>query len=368
MGKRILYFIQLPPPNHGVSLINTQVFESKHINRGIEKSLLEIKFSNSIHELRKFSFYKLYRFGSLLKRLISRLNSFEPDYVYFSVMPIGPGFIRDIFFIIIMKIFKVKIIYHIHNQGIINSIKKPCVKYLYQFVFSNAYIIHLSEGLIIRDFLLLNLKNTFHYIVPNGIPLIYYSGSKHNVDSGKLNLLFISQINLNKGIKDLLNAFQKIDQTKYPCTLTIAGAFFSKGFEREIRNFIKIEQLQEYIKIVGEVDQDGKYKLFSSTDIYIFPSLNDTFGIIVLEAMQAHLPVIISDSGALSEYLENYQDGIIYERSNVSALYDKIVLLLENEELRNRISINGNKRASEFSLGQFEKEMSFVFDDICSKK
>jgi len=58
----ILYFIQLPPPVHGVSLVNNFVYQNALINENIEKHLLEIKFSDEISELRRTTLRKIIYF------------------------------------------------------------------------------------------------------------------------------------------------------------------------------------------------------------------------------------------------------------------------------------------------------------------
>ena len=96
---KILYLIQLPPPVHGVSSINEFVYQNARINENMEKHLLEIKFSNDISELRKTTLSKIMHFFKLLLHLRNTLKQINPDYVYFSIMPVGKGFWRDLLFV-----------------------------------------------------------------------------------------------------------------------------------------------------------------------------------------------------------------------------------------------------------------------------
>ena len=121
---RILYFIQLPPPVHGVSVINHQIFSSDIINKDIDKLLLEIKFSDRFDQLRRLSMNKILKFFRLCLQLITIIIKKKPDWIYFSFMPVGSGFFRDALFVLIMRIFQKKIIFHIHNRGIAVNAKK----------------------------------------------------------------------------------------------------------------------------------------------------------------------------------------------------------------------------------------------------
>ena len=95
---KILYFIQTPPPVHGVSTINESIWTSPTINQNFDKYLLDHRYSNSMDSLRKFTFRKVLSFFRYRRALKDMLKSVNPDLVYFSIMPVGKGFWRDYFF------------------------------------------------------------------------------------------------------------------------------------------------------------------------------------------------------------------------------------------------------------------------------
>ena len=51
--KKIIYFIQLPPPIYGVTLVNNQVFKSEIINKSVKKELIKVNFSKTLTDLKK---------------------------------------------------------------------------------------------------------------------------------------------------------------------------------------------------------------------------------------------------------------------------------------------------------------------------
>ena len=207
--RRILYFIQLPPPVHGVSVINSKVYNSSTINRFYDKQLLEIRFSDRISELRRITISKIIRFVVLVIKLCASLIISPPDGVYFSIMPVGKGFYRDAVFVFIMKLFRRKIVFHLHNQGIHNRLKSRMNRFLYHKVFNNSTIIHLSQKLVEKEFGKLDLKNANFFVIPNGIS---YEGTTQVKDNGRrgnhLRLVFVSNLFPEKGIFELLRAFQ----------------------------------------------------------------------------------------------------------------------------------------------------------------
>ncbi len=77
--QRILYFIQLPPPVHGVSVINKIIFNSNKINDGFEKKLIQICFSKDIRNIRRYTPEKLFSLIKLSFKLIQAIIIFKPS-------------------------------------------------------------------------------------------------------------------------------------------------------------------------------------------------------------------------------------------------------------------------------------------------
>jgi hypothetical protein len=142
MRKRIkiLYFIQLPPPVHGVSTINDFIYHNALINENIDKHLVEIKFSNELTELRKTTFRKIIHFFRIQRQLKQAIKQTGPDFIYFSIMPVGKGFWRDIGFVRLIRKQGVKIIYHLHNRGMEKHAGNLIFRKLYQYIYQDSII------------------------------------------------------------------------------------------------------------------------------------------------------------------------------------------------------------------------------------
>ena len=96
--KKILYFVQLPPPRHGVSVLNEIICESTVINDGLCQNILPIRFTSNHQDLNKVNIKKLFSLFLLTIQLFWRLLSFRPNIVYFTITPSGIGFLRDLLF------------------------------------------------------------------------------------------------------------------------------------------------------------------------------------------------------------------------------------------------------------------------------
>jgi len=347
--------------------MNKQVFESEAINDEFDEKLIELKFSSSIKELRKFTIIKIFRIIVIVFKLNLALLTFKPHIVYFSLMPVGWGFIRDLIFILIIKISgRRRIIYHIHNQGISGKSSNRLLVCLYRFAFNNTSIIHLSQSLIENELRPLRLKNTCFFAVSNGIPVKNYG--IHKKQSSELQLLFLSHINPDKGLHILIDALNEINMMGISFHLQISGSFYKKRYKKFIESKIEQYKLENQITFHNEVDETGKKELYEQADVFLFPSLNDTFGLVVLEAMQAGLPVIVTDSGILPEIIDNMKDGIIVKRNDVKDLMDSILLLNNNIHLQTEIGKNAMGKSMSFSLDKFEHMMLQVFNKVLSSR
>ena len=84
---------------------------------------------------------------------------------------------------------------------------------------------------------------------------------------------------------------------------------------------------------------------YAASDVFVLPSFNDNFGLVVAEAMACGKPVIVSNRGAPQEVIEDA--GIIFEYGSPQDLADKIIMLLENEELSRKLGKKAYQRIVE---------------------
>ena len=362
--KKILYFIQLPPPVHGVSKINEVVYNSKIINQNINKSLLEIKFSSEVNELNKLTIKKIFVFIKLGIQLGSRIKKFVPDFVYFTIKPAGKGFYRDIFFVLLIKALGAKPIYAIHSQGIETKIENRTLKKIYRFIFSDSIIIHLSKGLLEKEIAPLGHINSKLFFVESGVEDVNVSNFIKKEDSF-VRLLFLSNIFTSKGIFILLEAFKLLSEKINHIKLDIVGDSGSKENNEKIGNFIANNFLADKIKYHRLKSLDKKHQFLRNADIFVLPTFNDTFPLVLLEAMQFGLPVVSTFEGGIPEIVDDHITGFLVEKNNVHELAKKIETLVKDHKLRKKMGEKGRQKfLNEFTLEKFEHRMGEVFNAL----
>ena len=166
MKKNILLFFQVPPPIHGVTVMNQHILESKEIQKQYNVSSIKISYGLSIRGLGKFNIFKILKIFKYIWSLFYKLFFFKPDIIFFTITPCGVAFLRDSIYVFIMKMFRVKIIYHLHGKGISKYYRRLIYKILYKYVFNNSKIILLSKKL---EYDISNIVSSKHiYYLSNG--------------------------------------------------------------------------------------------------------------------------------------------------------------------------------------------------------
>ncbi|WP_373493153.1 glycosyltransferase family 4 protein [Aquiflexum sp.] len=127
-------------------------------------------------------------------------------------------------------------------------------------------------------------------------------------------------------------------------------------------NLVKMLHVEEKVMLPGYVTEDELSGYFNHAIAYVFPSLNEGFGLPILEAFSFGLPVIISNQGALMEVAGDA--AIVLEENTKEALQSAMVRLLEDPTLRNELSKKGRIRLNEFSTEKFFLSLEDTFKHI----
>jgi len=116
---------------------------------------------------------------------------------------------------------------------------------------------------------------------------------KYNFDKNDFVLLFLSRVDYKKGLNLLLPAIKNILQEKKNIKLIIAGTG-DKKYEMKVNQWIDEYNLNGTVRCIGFISGQDKSDAFSGSDCFVLPSMNENFGIAIVEALNAGLPVMIS--------------------------------------------------------------------------
>jgi len=362
--KKILYYIQLPPPYHGVSIVNNYVWNNTKINTGIDKELLQLSFVSDMKDLGTVNLGKVFKLFSLMNQLKRKIAAFKPDYIYFSIAPTGKAFIRDLFFVSIIKMSKVKPIYHIHGKGIDRKIENKMKKRLYEIVFSNSIIIHLSKKLLVSEIGTLKLRKSNLHYVENGV-LDYEDVGNRYHDTDDVHIVYVAVLSESKGIKTLLNIANSLCSEQANLIFDVVGTYANNEIEKYVNDFISINKLENNIVLHGYKSGNEKWGILSTGDIFLHPTFNDAFPIVLLEAMSCALPIVSTDVGAITEIVENNKNGFISPMGDEKSITRNLDKLIRDFELRKKMGVLSKEMyLKKYTEAAFEERMRKIFNSL----
>lgn len=159
-------------------------------------------------------------------------------------------------------------------------------------------------------------------------------------------ILFVGQLNRNKNLLRLIEAFHMLKQTHdIPYCLVLAGA--KRLFYKELQMRIAELGLQKDVLFPGYVDEADLPSLYRGATLFMFPSLYEGFGLPVLEAMASGVPVIASSSGSLPEVVGNA--GLLVNPLQTEEMAQAMYRLLSESQLREQLIQLGLERVRHFS-------------------
>jgi glycosyltransferase involved in cell wall biosynthesis len=364
--SKILFLVQLPPPIHGVSVLNEHIYNIASFNDLFDKDIVELKFSNDLKTLSQLSFDKVYRTFKIAVSLFKKTISFKPNFVYFTISPSNNTFYRDLLFVFIIKVMRVKPIYHLHGKGIMDNINsRPFLLKIYKWGFNNSVIIHLSDGLIATEITPLKLKKATIYTLQNGIKK-EENASKIGIENKEDDLLFLSNLFPSKGIFVLIEALRFVKMELPNIKVNIVGNTVNDEILTKVKTMIHDYNLNQSVIVHGQKTGHEKNAFFEKSKVFVHPTLNDAFPLVILEAMQYGLPVISTYEGAIPEII-NEHTGILVEKNKPKLLADKIVSMMSNQAQLKTMSNNCREEFDKrFIIDRFDSQISNIFKTITS--
>ena len=152
---------------------------------------------------------------------------------------------------------------------------------------------------------------------------------KHGIEPDAFVFLFLGRVNYKKGIETIIRATQILYATFTNVRIVIAGHDQS-DFARELKALVDSLGLGDVICFCGELKEADKAAAFYDCDCFVLPSLNENFGIAVIEALQHSLPVIISDNVYIASEIARLNGGWVCQ-ANVESLQTAMQHILLNK-------------------------------------
>jgi glycogen synthase len=217
------------------------------------------------------------------------------------------------------------------------------------------------------------LPNDKLVMVPNGVnPHVYDGLEKQDLTAFRRTfalpeekiVLYVGRLVYEKGIHILINAVPKVLE-KVNAKFVIVGSGYMK---EQLSNIVKSMGLEHKVLFTGFVEEENLLKLQKCADVSVVPSLFEPFGIVALEAMAAKSPIVVSDTGGLSEIVDHDLSGIKAYPNNADSLAWGITKILLDKNFRNRVRENAYKKILEkYDWNKIAQQTRHVYEGILSE-
>ena len=234
---------------------------------------------------------------------------------------------------------------------------------LIHFASFSSYQEHLSLGL--------NITKDKARIIPFGIHKMFFdkidSVSSYNYLkslnlANKKYILFVGNIYEHKNILTLLKAFAFFSQrTGSEYYLVIAGKVMEKNYFRKILYLINFLAIQNKVIFLGEINYNKLPALYQAAKLFVFPSLLETFGFPMIEAMSSGVPLLVADTPIGREMCEDASVYFpIFDHERLASLMLRVI---EDDDLKESLISKGLKIATNYTWEKMSENMLQLFSE-----
>jgi glycosyltransferase involved in cell wall biosynthesis len=209
-------------------------------------------------------------------------------------------------------------------------------------------------------------------MIPNGVDAKEYEKSDIDLNQFRRRfalpeekiVLFVGRLVYEKGIHVLINAVPKVLEKVNAKFVIVGNGYMQQSLLEHIRNI----GLAHKVMFTGFVDDKTLRNLQKCADVSVVPSLFEPFGIVALEAMAAKSPVVVSDTGGLSEIVEHEVTGIKVYPNNPDSLAWGITRVLLDENLANKLRENAYRKVVEmYNWERISQQIKRVYEIVLSE-
>jgi len=159
----------------------------------------------------------------------------------------------------------------------------------------------------------------------------------------------------------LVSAFAKVLRIIPHAKLVIAGSGREEGnLSHQIRDL----NMTDSASLMGGLSKERVAQLMAAANVFVLPSKAESFGLALLEASAAAVPVVCSNAGGAPEVFQDGFNALLYAPGDEDAMAKAIVHLIQDRELAKKISGNAVETAKRFTWEMTAERMLRVYEEV----
>ena len=189
--------------------------------------------------------------------------------------------------------------------------------------------------------------------------------AQYKIKTGEPYLLVVGGISPHKNLRALVKVFCRLKEIFPDLKLVLAGDYEKDSFFsdfQEITELAKNLRIVDHIVFTGYIPDLQLAQLYSSATLFVFPSLQEGFGLPAVEAMACGAPIVASRAGSLPEIIGDA--GEFFDPSDLQGMFDLIAELLRDEPRRSALAQKGLERAKQFDWKMAAEQAIKIFEKM----
>jgi glycosyltransferase involved in cell wall biosynthesis len=306
------------------------------------------------------------------KKLADALEKFKPDIVHFTTPAFLGRFARN--FALENKLPLVST-YHTHFPIYVDYYFKflPFLKFLIhavptilRYYYNKCNLVYVPTKPVLEDLAEMGIERSRLMIWARGIDMTKFNPRKRNktyIDNlcGKatIRILFVSRLFWVKEIETIVGIYKQLSKTHPNAKMVITGDGPQKKY---------MEKRMPDAVFTGKLINDDLERIYASCDIFLFPSITETFGNVNLEALASGLPVVAAAKGGQLGIVKEGKTGFLVEPKNVDAFCEKLTYLIDNPATLKRMSKNAVEYARTQKWDALCREMFKSYEEVIADR
>ncbi|MDE2008762.1 MAG: glycosyltransferase family 4 protein [Candidatus Omnitrophica bacterium] len=360
---RVLICGVLPPPYFGHSMLYKMLmsssfpgaFDVKFLNMkfwsyGTDKKVTALKL------LKMVKYHLIFKWTLLLWR---------PKYVLYNTSFYKMPFLKDFLFCATAILAGCRLVIHDHGQyvreldGSLTGLKKKAFRWMLKRMRGSI----IMGQKVRQDYE--GLSDPQKLLVVSGTVEDTKGLAVESVkSSGTVNVLYFSYMSRSKGVFTALEALNRVLKEREVVSATFGGPLegpeVKEALERLQLNYPGRVYYAGYVEDAAE-----RTRLFRQADIFIFPTLRDVFGLVLLHAMAEGLPIVASREGTIPEIVPDGKNAFLIEKGDAQALAGNILKLASDSDLRIRMGQANRRRFEEhYTIEKYGQAMIDAFKQM----
>jgi len=211
-----------------------------------------------------------------------------------------------------------------------------------------------------------------HYL-SNGVDIKTFSKGdgadfkrKYDISLSKKMILCSARIDTQKNQHLLLEAFSELCRVQDDLHLVLLGAVSDSDYFALLKTFIDNNLLNSKVTFIQDLTPKDQllFDAYRGADMLVLPSRHEPFGMVILEAWSAGVPVVASLTGGIAKIITHSKNGLVFENGEMMQLYKNMESLLNNKTLREELIKNASMDVKKYDWKNIANNLDSIYGRV----